>query len=112
MSKWGNPILTGVIKELDAARKRQQQDATRVARSRPQGVAPERNFARLGALLNAEFGGYAPTYDEMFLEAMQRQRGEAGGRAAVARQREEQSPFYKGRKSAAEYKRAWAWELP
>lgn len=112
MPQWGNPILSGVIKELDAARKRQQADATRVQRTRSQSVTPERNFARLGALLNATFGGYAPTYDEMFTEAMARQRTEAGGRHAVARQREEQSPFYRGRKSAGDYKKAWAWEIP
>lgn len=108
MPKWGNPVLQGIIDDMEKRRIKAVQDATRLAKRRPQGVAPERSFARLGNMLGsgAAFGGYAPTYDEMFLEAVRRQRMEADSATAATRSREERSNFYKGRKSAEQYRRA------
>lgn len=91
MPKWGNPILQELITSEEKRRMKAQKDALALAKRRPQNATPERSFARLGGFLgpNVEFGGYAPTYDEIFLEAIVRQRQEAQQRGFEAQRREE-----------------------
>lgn len=105
MSKWGNPILQGIIDGFEKQRVMAQRETTRTASRRPQsgGRDPQahRTLSRAlggGAQVTPQMG-----LDEMFLRAVQAQQLDAQQRGASAQAREEAAhpEFYKGRRTNA-----------
>lgn len=116
MAKWGNPILQGIIDGFEKQRVKAVQDATRTQSRRPQsgGRDPRAEYRMMKLMGDRADVRAMPSLDELFLATIRRQQEESQMRAESSIRRDEAAhpEFYKGRKSRADYKKAWAWEIP